>query len=273
MKMDQVKYYQVGEVSKICHIPIRTLHYYNDIGLLVPDKVSEESGYRYYSHSQLQIINVIKFYKEAGFSLKEIKELIKREDMAYNQQKIEEKCQEIDRRIGELMILKNKLRYSHWDVSNRPLEGQVVFKAIPFQYVAFSRYTAACNQEEFILRYLTLNRIIENQGLHMTGPMMAIYYDDYREFDYARADIEVCASIVKPIEENKHVRVWGGFKAATLLHYGSYKSMPMSYQRLLDAMEEKGYSYKGQAIESYIVDCTLTLDEESYVTELIIPLL
>ncbi len=271
--MVEVKYYQVGEVSKICHIPIRTLHYYNDIGLLIPDKVNEESGYRYYSHNQLQMINVIKFYKEAGFSLQEIKKLIKREDVVYNQQKIEQRCEEIDRRIGELMTLKNKLRYFQWEGTKSFHEGKVVFKDIPFQYVVFLRYKAACNEEQFILRFVELRRLVEEQGLYMTGPIMAIYYDDYRQFDYEQADIEVCATIVKPLEENPNIRVWGGFKAATLLHYGSYKSEPISYQKLFDAMAEKGYSYKGQAIEKYIVDATITLDEENYVTELIIPLL
>lgn len=50
--------YSVGEITKLCDIPIRTLHYYDEIGLLKPTQVDEINGYRYYEPSQiLQIIH------------------------------------------------------------------------------------------------------------------------------------------------------------------------------------------------------------------------
>lgn len=65
--------YQIGEVSKICNIPIKTLRYYDEIKLLIPRKIDPDSNYRYYSNEQLTLVLVIKYFKEAGFSLKEIK--------------------------------------------------------------------------------------------------------------------------------------------------------------------------------------------------------
>jgi DNA-binding transcriptional MerR regulator len=69
---DSKKLYQIGEVSKICNIPIKTLRYYDEIELLIPRKIDPESKYRYYSNDQLTLVLVIKHFKEAGFSLKEI---------------------------------------------------------------------------------------------------------------------------------------------------------------------------------------------------------
>lgn len=42
-------FYQIGEVSKLCNISIKTLRYYDEIELLIPEKIDTYSGYRYYS--------------------------------------------------------------------------------------------------------------------------------------------------------------------------------------------------------------------------------
>ena len=39
--------YKIGELSKLCSIPVKTLRYYDDIGLLRPDHIDKFTGYRY----------------------------------------------------------------------------------------------------------------------------------------------------------------------------------------------------------------------------------
>lgn len=65
----------VHEVAKLTGVSIRTLHYYDEIELLVPDEVSS-SGYRLYSKNNLKKLQQILFLKELDFSLKEIKEML-----------------------------------------------------------------------------------------------------------------------------------------------------------------------------------------------------
>ncbi|GKV65407.1 MULTISPECIES: MerR family transcriptional regulator [unclassified Sporosarcina] len=66
---------KVKEVAELTGISIRTLHHYNDIGLLIPDEVTE-AGYRLYSNGNLADLQQILFFQELGFSLKRIKELL-----------------------------------------------------------------------------------------------------------------------------------------------------------------------------------------------------
>lgn len=66
---------KVKEVSDLVGISVRTLHYYDEIGLLVPDKVNE-AGYREYSEENLETLQQILFFKELGFPLKKIKEIM-----------------------------------------------------------------------------------------------------------------------------------------------------------------------------------------------------
>ncbi|OUS76529.1 MerR family transcriptional regulator [Paenibacillus sp. MY03] len=66
---------KVKEVADLTGISVRTLHHYDEIGLLVPDGTTE-AGYRDYSERNLELLQQILFFRELGFSLKKIKEIV-----------------------------------------------------------------------------------------------------------------------------------------------------------------------------------------------------
>ncbi|GIQ69942.1 MerR family transcriptional regulator [Xylanibacillus composti] len=65
----------VKEVADLVGISVRTLHHYDEIDLLKPDDVSE-SGYRLYSDDNLTQLQQILFFKELGFPLKQIRDIM-----------------------------------------------------------------------------------------------------------------------------------------------------------------------------------------------------
>ncbi len=65
----------VNEVSKLTGISVRTLHYYDTIGLLSPAQVTE-SGYRLYGTSELERLSQILLFRELEFPLKEISRIL-----------------------------------------------------------------------------------------------------------------------------------------------------------------------------------------------------
>lgn len=67
--------YQVQEVARISGVSVRTLHYYDEMGLLCPHKA--ENGYRHYEEGHLNRLQLILYYKYLGFPLKKIKDLLK----------------------------------------------------------------------------------------------------------------------------------------------------------------------------------------------------
>lgn len=73
----------VKEAAELAGISVRTLHFYDEIGLLIPDEVTE-AGYRVYSERNLETLQEILFFRELGFSLKQIKEIMS--DPAYDRQ-------------------------------------------------------------------------------------------------------------------------------------------------------------------------------------------
>ncbi|MEM7375352.1 MAG: MerR family transcriptional regulator [Bacteroidota bacterium] len=70
-----MKTFGVKEVSSISGVSVRTLHYYDQIGLL-PPCLRTEAGYRHYGEAELLRLQQILFYKELDFPLKEILELL-----------------------------------------------------------------------------------------------------------------------------------------------------------------------------------------------------
>ena len=67
--------YKVGTVAKLAGVSVRTLHHYDELGLLEPSGRSE-SGYRLYTDPDLERLQTALFYRELGFGLDEIRELI-----------------------------------------------------------------------------------------------------------------------------------------------------------------------------------------------------
>lgn len=66
---------KVSEVAKLTGVTVRTLHYYDQIGLLKPSQVTE-AGYRLYSEADLEILQQILFFRELDFPLSDIQEIL-----------------------------------------------------------------------------------------------------------------------------------------------------------------------------------------------------
>lgn len=67
---------QIKEFAELSGVSVRTLHYYDEIGLLKPCFIDEQNGYRFYDESSLERMQAILFYRELDFPLKSIAEIL-----------------------------------------------------------------------------------------------------------------------------------------------------------------------------------------------------
>lgn len=116
----------ISQVAKITGISIRTLQYYDEIGLLKPSALTL-SGYRMYDDEALQTLQQILFFKELGFQLREIREILKKPDFdriaAFTKQKelLLLKRNRIDRLIQLLSRLEKgeqRMSFKEFDLSD-----------------------------------------------------------------------------------------------------------------------------------------------------------
>ena len=67
---------QIKEFAELTGVSVRTLHYYDEIGLLKPSEVDAQNGYRFYDEKSLERMQEILFFRELDFSLKTIAEIL-----------------------------------------------------------------------------------------------------------------------------------------------------------------------------------------------------
>ena len=57
--MDKPKLFQIGDVAKLFHLSVSSLRHYENVGLLTPEYIAPDTGYRYYSPRQFEALNTI----------------------------------------------------------------------------------------------------------------------------------------------------------------------------------------------------------------------
>ncbi len=103
-------YFTIGDISKFFNISIKTLRYYDEIGLLKPAYINQDNKYRYYSIEQFMKIDLIKYFKITGMSLDVIKDILNSEcsiELVMNNIKIQ--SSKLEEKINELTIVKKYL--------------------------------------------------------------------------------------------------------------------------------------------------------------------
>jgi DNA-binding transcriptional MerR regulator len=109
--------FTVKQLSKMAGITPRTLHYYDEIGLLKPSQVGD-NGYRYYGEEALLRLQQIMFYRELDLTLDAIKEIMGRRDFDVSSALVSHK-EELRKRIARLERLVNTV-----DLTLNHLEGK-----------------------------------------------------------------------------------------------------------------------------------------------------
>lgn len=106
---------KIGEVASLTRMPVKTIRYYEEIGLLAPTTTRSESGYRLFAPTVLNRLAFIKRSQSLGLSLSEIQELLEVHDSGdlpcgAVKQHLLLKVEAITKQIEALEILKSELQ-------------------------------------------------------------------------------------------------------------------------------------------------------------------
>lgn len=135
--------YLIKEASQLSGVTVRTLHHYDEIGLLKAAR--SDNGYRYYDQDEIEKIKIIKYYRLLGFSLKQIQEIINNEpfnviEILESQLfMLEEEKKNINLIINDIkqMILSKKQETSR---SSDDFNGFTILDNIKYQSKAIQKY-------------------------------------------------------------------------------------------------------------------------------------
>lgn len=266
--------FKIGDFSRLSHVTVKALRYYDEIGLLRPVDVDRFTGYRYYSVDQLPRLNRILALKEMDLSLEQIAQLLNgdlplaeiRGMLRLKQVEIQDRVKGEQERLARVVA-----RLAQMEQEGKMPGYEVVLKKVEPQTVAAVRGVIPTYSEIGSL-FGELFGYLMPRGARIVGPSMAIYYDpEFKEHD---VDVEVLVPVAGPVDGGGKVkaRALPGVEAvASVVHLGSYEGFGQPYAALMSWIEANGYSVAGPVREIYLKGPGEPGPVESYVTEIQVP--
>jgi effector-binding domain-containing protein len=265
---------KIGDFSRLGCVSVKTLRYYDEIGLLKPVMVDRFSGYRYYSAEQLPRLNRIIVLKNLGLSLEEISGLISNDPpVEHILQMLRVKESEIRQRLDDehrrLVQVEEWLDQIKKEGSLPKLE--VTMKKIEKQKVASLRDIIPAWADMHVIWDELCGYLMEEKS-HWAGPALSLCHDaEWKEKDI---DVEVAVPIAEQMRETDRIRLYelpGIEQAVCIIHRGSYEELKMTYQAAMQWFENNAYEINGPNREVYLHGPGESSDPATFVTEIQIP--
>jgi effector-binding domain-containing protein len=266
--------FKIGDFSKLSQVSVKTLRYYDEIGLFKPDHVDKASGYRYYSADQMSRLNRIIALKNLGFSLEQIS-IMPNLSAASLQEMLLQHKEQIKQQLAseqeKLVLVEARLKQIEKESDDVMSQNDVVLKSIDAQYVLSIRSVIPSYYEVGQL-FEKLCTAIENMGGKFNEPGISIYYDQ----EYKEKDVDVEVAVPVPVG----TKAPAGFevrklpaisKAACIIHTGSYENFNVSYGALMKWVAENDYRIAGPNREVYLRSDDQCSDPSQCITEIQLP--
>ena len=243
---------RIGDFSKLSRVSIKTLRFYDEMGLLEPIEVDRFTGYRYYECDQLPRLYRILALKDLGFSLEEIGYLLEgdlsteqmRGMLKLRQAEIRQRMEEEEERLDRVELWLRQI-----EQENSMSKYDVVLKKIEPLKVASVRGVVPTPPDQRSL-WDELLAYLNGQSAKMIGPPMAIYHDkEFKERDW---DIEVVMPIVEELSAQNGVKIYhlpAYEKMACVVHTGPFATIGEAYDALAQWIDQNGYQIVGPGRE------------------------
>ena len=247
--------FRIGEFSQIARVSGRLLRYYDEIGLLRPQSIDPETGYRFYSAWQLPRLNRILVLKELGFSLEQIARLLDQETsveemrgmLTLRKAQIEQSLQE---EIERLRIVESRLQQI--DTHGQMQEPDVILKTVEASpFLGLRDVLPGMDAIQRLVRSIAMT-VPTMVGSNSLGPLTVIIHSPM--YDPDALDVEVGYLLTQktsqPVALSEErlltVRTLPAIETmATLIHVGRVSDSYRSYGALATWMEHHGWQISG----------------------------
>jgi DNA-binding transcriptional MerR regulator/effector-binding domain-containing protein len=281
--------YSIGEVAQYSELSVKSLRYYDKVGLLKPAVRDASSGYRYYTEQQILKALSIRQLREIGFDLQEIRNIFNDDSFPKLEKIYYDHRDEVNRQIAELQqqlvkidnyynLIKRATDLLSGLDNNEKNSTDITLHSFAKDKCVYTRYRSRIMVKDvFWDRFTDIYKICRNHNLIMKGPMTAIFHEHYtHQFFFDDGDMEVLCPLVAdetsplPIEPDI-IKEFGGFTAASLVHVGDYPELLPEYVSLIKWITSNGYEICGDPIEEYLVEFSQGVDASKYVTRVSFP--
>ncbi|OZC85919.1 hypothetical protein CH274_03610 [Rhodococcus sp. 06-418-5] len=265
--------FSIGEFASIGRVSVRMLRHYDEIGLLTPARVDPFTGYRSYDGSQFEVLGRILMFKDLGFRLDEVTEIVHGQvDDDRLREMLTAKRDDVARRLDldAARLRRIEARLSHTEgISMITVDT----KSLPATRIAVLAETAAGFGPQNIgpiigPMYARLARTLAEHGVTF-GPSSIAMYEAVDDGDGSGVTVHAAFEVGPQVVggEGYEVRELPPVElAVTTVHHGSMATIGETWEQFIAWIEANGYELSGICREFYLV--SEPQPQENWVTEL-----
>lgn len=262
--------FTIGEMAKLHNVTMKTLRYYDEIGILEPIEVDASNGYRYYSTEQFEQLNTIQYLKKLGFPLKEIKSHLDYRDIGGFLELLEKQKKLTEQKIKELEQVNRRFQNRINDITVAQeimeLEAVKIVEINERQIVRLLENIHSEPEMEVSLRQLE-NLANLNSSIFIGGVGLTVDINDLKSQRFNKYN----SIFILTEEENIEGPLVTTFPKGTyanIYYRGDHNNSFQYYQILMDYIQKNDLQIVGDAIERTIIDHYISKSKEDYLTEI-----
>ncbi|MDO5444810.1 MAG: MerR family transcriptional regulator [Eubacteriales bacterium] len=258
---------KISEFSKLSHLTIKALRYYEKEELLKPASVDEWNNYRFYETSQLETAAKIKSYRQLDLSIEEIKAVFNGTDV---KEILQEKLKLLTR---EKHLIESRLSIINSILEDKEMKYQVTEKVIP-EKIVYTAESVLKNYSDCMQWIPSVGQECLNLNPELKCEEPPYEFCEYLDGEYKETDVRIRhnEAVTAFGKENEHIKFkkLPETKVLSIYHKGAYDSIGEAYAFLMKYAEQNGYQIAGLARECYI-DGIWNKETEEWLTEIQLP--
>lgn len=266
---------KIGEFARVGQVSIATLRHYDQCGLLKPNALDADTGYRYYSLDQLARLNRILALKELDFPLEQIAKLLEEAlsleqlrgmftlKQAQTQHLINTEQARLTRIAARLRQIEQEGKMPAYEVLLKQVD--------PLLVASIRERIPIISEREHL--YEMLSAYLGQQGVQSSQPDLLLLHSRHELHDEGVSiDVEVAMPLSTALPGNEQISIRtlpGGLMACTV-HTGDDLSLGLAYVALYRWMDDNGYRFAGPPRQMHLQRAE-HMDPSHYVTEVQFP--
>lgn len=260
---------RIGEFSKLAKTTVKTLRYYDKVGLLKPAFVDSTTSYRYYTEEQLEIMRRILMYKKAGMQNTDIADILSGSDpkdaLRSLKSRLNSTIEDMTRQIAEIDRMLDSAEQRIYTAQIKEIEAHKVFccRGYISGLENIRAFAQTCAKE--------LKRTNPEVNYSVPDYCCVIYPGkDYREKNIF---IEYAQSVDRMGKDTPTLKfkTLEPITAISVEHRGSYENLRNAYLFAVKWAAEHGFEVRCGARERYIDGAWNCDNEEDWLTEVQLP--
>lgn len=272
--MNEAELFQIGEVANLFHISVGTLRHYEQAGLLKPEYIDPDSGYRYYSSRQFEVLNTIRYLRVLDMPLNQIGDFLRNKDTDVIKEKLLWQKETVAQKRRELEIIERKIdnRLHQLDDASNAELNTIQLEAMPACRIVWMRDTLKPKSYldlEQSIRKLEAGQkasvvFLGKVGLGITLESLTIGRFDCYDLIFLILDDED--------DYDGNVEVFPAGRCVSIRFRGSHQEASAYYEQLMAYIKERGLCINGFSREITLIDNGITDDISKFITEIRIPI-